>query len=221
MYIPKPFNQDTNSMIQTIQSIKLGCLIVYAENRFFTAHIPFLLKQNITPESTKNETASIILESHVARTNPIWTMAKPDNKAMVIFRAADAYIHPGWYPEKNKTGKVVPTWNYHAVHCYGYSEKEESEIWLLNHVTELTNDNELGRDHPWHVSDAPKDYIDTLVKRIVGIKVIVEKLEGSLKMNQHHSEENRNGVIQGLLKSNKINDHQVAEIMLGLKMKDK
>src|ERR1700733_675312 len=116
MYIPTHFRQeDKNSLIKIIQSIKLGVLIIYAENQYFSAHIPFLVKNE--------PNANLMLEGHVSRANPIWKMASPENKVMVIFRGAEAYIHPGWYPAKAKNGKVVPTWNYQVINCYGVAEK--------------------------------------------------------------------------------------------------
>lgn len=208
MYIPKQFQlEDKLPLIEAIRDIKLGVLIIFAENRFFASHIPFLIKE-------QNE--KLVLEGHVSKANDLWKVALPQNKAMVIFQGPNAYIHPGWYPLKAKTGKVVPTWNYQVVHWYGHAENIQSEQWLLEHVNELTHHKEKEHENPWSVSDAPEEYIEALVKGIVGIRVHLEDIEGSLKMNQHHPEENRLGVIEGLSKSSKPYECEVAQIMCGL-----
>lgn len=79
-------------------------------------------------------------------------------------------MHPGWYPSKNKNDRVVPTWNYQAIHCHGIAESEPSKAWLLKHVEELTEQNEHHRDNPWKVSDAPCEFINSLIAGIIGIK---------------------------------------------------
>lgn len=210
MYIPTQFKQeDKHVLIQVIKELKFGALIIFAENRFFTAHIPFLVKE---------EVGNILLECHVSRGNDIWQVVNSINKAMVIFQGAHTYIHPGWYPTKEKTGKVVPTYHYQVVHCHGYAEKESSETWLLKHIQELTDTHEKEQTNPWHVSDAPETYIQTMVKGIVGIRFYVEHIEGALKMGQHHVEENRLGVIENLGKSCQLQDQEVCKIMRDMEL---
>jgi transcriptional regulator len=205
MHIPKHFRQDDrDALLQTIRAIKLGALVIFSENRFLTTQIPFVAKE---------DSRTIILEGHVSRVNEIWKHASQDNKAMVIFQGPHAYIHPGWYATKAKTGKVVPTWNYQAVHCHGYAENQQSEQWILQHIEELTKENEQNRESPWHIADAPPDYINALIKGIVGIRITVEQIEGALKMNQHHPTENRLGVIEGLSKSPRPADCEIAQMM--------
>ena len=205
MYIPKQFQQDKESLIKAIKEIKLGALIIFSEGNFFINHIPFIIKE---------DAESIILEGHVAKANEIWKVANPQNKTTVIFQGAHSYIHPNWYPSKAKNHKSVPTWNYQAVHCYGHSQSQQSEEWILNHLIELTNHNEKSQTNPWSVSDAPDQYIKDLVKGIIGIRIKVEKIEGALKMSQNHPEENRLGVIDGLSKSQKPSECEVARLMI-------
>jgi len=208
MYIPNQFKQtDQDILIDSIRKIKLGLLVIFSDNRFWTAHVPFLVK---------NSSESIWLECHVAKANEIWNVAHSANKAMVVFKGPHTYIHPGWYPAKAKTGKVVPTYNYHVIHCYGYCEKEVSQQWLVKHVQELTDENEKDQPIPWHTSDTPENFIQSLTKGIMGIKFYIEDIEGSLKMNQHHGEENRIGVIQNLSNSCKSQDQEVCKIMQDL-----
>lgn len=213
MYIPKAFRQeDRAGLIETIKTLSFGALVIFAEDRFFAAHIPFIVKE---------EKEHLILEGHVSKANEIWKIALPEHKAMVIFQGNHAYIHPGWYATKVKTGKVVPTWNYQAIHCYGEAHHHLSAPWILKHVTELTQQHEKDQEKPWAIADAPKDYIDTLTQGIVGITLSVKQIEGSLKMNQHHVDENRISVIEGLSKTKEPHACAVAHIMQKLLSADK
>ncbi len=116
----------------------------------------------------------------------------------MIFQGPQAYIHPGWYESKAEHGRVVPTWTYVMVHAHGTLEAMETEAELLAHLTQLTTQNESTREKPWAVSDAPEKYIQGMTRAIVGLRMKVERLEGSWKLNQHKNEADRLGVQSGL-----------------------
>ncbi len=205
MYIPKQFRQnDTDELIETMRQIRLAALVISAQDQLVSTQIPFLVKI---------EGEDIVLEGHVSRTNQLWQHALPGNKSLVIFQGAHAYIHPGWYPTKKIDGRVVPTWNYEAIHCSGSIVYQDSKEWIMKHVEELTNEMESDQQIPWRVSDAPEEYIVAAAQGIVGLRFKVDKIEGVVKMNQHHSFDNRLGAIEGLSKSHKANDQKVSQIM--------
>jgi len=150
--------------------------------------------------------------AHMARANPHWkAIAASDcgegTKALLVCGGPQAYISPGWYATKAEHGKVVPTWNYSAVHLTGTVTVTEDAAWLRDAVTLLTDAHEQPRDEPWHVTDAPADYVDKQLHAIVGIDFVVEKAEGKAKLSQNRSEYDQRGVIAGL------GDHPVAEAM--------
>lgn len=205
MYIPKQFRvEDKDQILEMIRSIHLGAVVLFSENRYISSHIPLLAYE---------EDDKIILEGHIAKGNELSKYATEKNPALIIFQGPHTYIHPGWYAEKEKTGKVVPTWNYVVIHCHGFLEKKESSDWILDHLEQLTNYNEAHREKPWKVSDAPKEFTENLSNHIVGLKMEVHQIDASWKMNQHHSEENRLGVIKGLNSSSKGQDQEVANVM--------
>lgn len=205
MFIPKQFRQDDKNMVmEAVKTIRFGVLVVFSEGRFFSSHLPFIIRE---------ENNQMILEGHVSRANELWKHAAKENPAMVIFQGEHAYIHPGWYETKKTTGKVVPTWNYQVIHLHGFAEKQEEPGWLLNHLEKLVTHNEADQKTPWKISDAPQDYIDGLTRAIVGIQFKVERFEAALKMNQHHPQENRLGVIEGLKSSTNFHDQAVGDIM--------
>ena len=196
--------KDKNTVIEAVRTIRFGVLVVFSEGRFFSSHLPFIIRE---------ENNQMILEGHVSRANELWKHAAKENPAMVIFQGEHADIHPGWYETKKTTGKVVPTWNYQVIHFHGFAEKQEEPGWLLNHLEKLVTHNEVDQKNPWKISDAPQDYIDGLTRAIVGIQFKVDRFEGALKMNQHHPQENRLGVIEGLKSSTNFHARAVGDIM--------
>ena len=122
-------------------------------------------------------------------------------------------MHPGWYASKKEHGKVVPTWNYVVVHAHGTLSTMETEEELLTHLRSLTDQNENGRAQPWSVDDAPADFIQGMMKAIVGIRFKVERLEGSWKLIQHKPEADRHGVVEGLAGESAENAHSIAALM--------
>ncbi len=138
------------------------------------------------------------LRGHLSKANNQWRDLSPTVEALAIFAGDHHYISPNWYPEKSESGKVVPTWNYAVVHAYGPLRVIEDPVWLLSHLTALTTQHEAPSPSPWHVSDAPADYIASQIKGIVGIEITLSRIEGKWKVSQNQSERTRLAVEQGL-----------------------
>jgi transcriptional regulator len=137
------------------------------------------------------------ITGHVARANPLWRQAD-GQPVLAVFQGPQGYVSPNWYPSKFQHGKAVPTWNYTMVQAHGTLRAIEDPEWLRAFVTRLTERHEGGRPAPWHVADAPPDYIDAMLKAIVGIEIEVTRLEGKFKLSQNRSAEDRTGVVLGL-----------------------
>ena len=144
---------------------------------------------------------------------PQWKDLRDGAEAMLIFAGADAYVSPGFYPSKAEHGKVVPTWNYVAVHAYGRAETFSDGGRLLDIVSTLTDRHEAGRAQPWSVADAPADYIDGMLKAIVGFAIPIDRLEGKRKLSQNRSADDIAGVREGLAASPEVNDQTLAQLM--------
>ena len=136
--------------------------------------------------------------AHMAKANSQWRSIEDGDRALVIVSGPEAYVSPSWYPSKAEHGKVVPTWNYVAVHLAGTTSVHRDPTWLLEAVTDLTNQHEQQRSRPWHVSDAPAEFIDSQLKAIVGIEIFVDRVEAKIKASQNRSEHDQLGVIAGL-----------------------
>ncbi len=150
---------------------------------------------------------------HLARANDHWRRITSGSPALFVVTGADAYVSPGWYASKREHGRVVPTWNYSAVHLRGTVEVHDDPDWLLDVVTRLTDHHETGREEPWAVTDAPEKYVAGQLKAIVGIELQVEQIEAKAKLSQNRSIEDRLGTISGLEAEPGNRPHDVAREM--------
>jgi transcriptional regulator len=153
-----------------------------------------------------------VVVAHFARANPHWRAIAGDSAgdgtpALLACTGPQAYVHPGWYAAKAEHGKVVPTWNYSAVHLTGRARVIEDRAWLRGVVERLTDRHEEQLPERWRVADAPASYVDGMLKAIVGVELRVERVEGKAKLSQNRSTEDRHGVISGL------GEHPVAAAM--------
>ena len=191
MYVPPLFKEDRIDVLHdAIRRSGLAALVTLTADGLIASHVPMLLDPEPAPYGT--------LLGHVARPNPQARGASPGVQALAIFQGPDAYITPSWYATKRQTGKVVPTWNYVAVHAYGTVEFFDDTDRLRAIVTRLTERQESARAAPWAVSDAPADFIDGMLKGIVGFSLPIVRLEGKWKMSQNRPAEDRAGVVTGL-----------------------
>src|SRR5258708_6313238 len=151
MYLPEHFKMDELAAIHAaMRASRLATLVTASSDGLIATPLPLILDESEGEHGT--------LYGHVARPNPQWN-TPVIGEAMVIFTGPDAYVTPSWYATKAEHGKVVPTWNYVAVHAYGTAEFFEDADRLLAVVTRLTNLNEQARERAWQVSDAPAGFI--------------------------------------------------------------
>jgi transcriptional regulator len=154
---------------------------------------------------------------HMARANPHWRTIRPGSPALAVVTGPDAYVSPAWYRSKAEHGRVVPTWNYSAVHFTGRAEVHEDPGWLLDAVTRLTDAHERPRAEPWSVDDAPGPYIDKQLRAIVGVELRIEQVEAKAKLSQNRDDADVAGVIAGLRREGAAREGQVADAMAALR----
>ncbi len=206
MYTPKAFEvTDLPKLHAAMKQSELATLVTNTTHGLVATHLPLML------DETRGEYGT--LTGHVSRANMQWRETDPDAEGLIIFLGLDTYVSPKWYPAKQETGRVVPTWNYAAIHAYGRITFFDDVERLRTVVTELTKKHESAFPAPWQVSDAPATYIDSQLKAIVGFECQITRLEGKQKFNQNRSAEDRLGVIEGLLELQDERKRQVAELM--------
>lgn len=203
MYIPTAFRQEELSALhQQMRACRLPSLVSHGEHGLLATPLPMLLVEDEGPYGT--------LYGHFARANPQWKDLAAGAEALVIFQGPEAYVTPSWYAAKAEHGKVVPTWNYINVQARGKVEIFEDAERLLKVVSGLTDLHESDREQPWAVSDAPDDYIAGMLRAIVGFALPIERLDGKWKLGQNRSEQDQNGVREGLLASSDARDQALA-----------
>jgi transcriptional regulator len=206
MYTPSSFAiDDLHELHQQILGTRLAMVVTHGEQGLQASHLPLLFNPDHGPNGT--------LYGHFARANPQWKELQNGAEALVIFAGADAYVSPGFYPSKAEHGKVVPTWNYVAVHAYGTAEVFTDADRLRTLVCALTDRHEAGRTNPWKVADAPADYIDGMLKAIVGFALPIQRLEGKRKLSQNRNAADITGVREGLAASPDVHDQALAHLM--------
>jgi transcriptional regulator len=191
MYVPPLFKEDRIDVLHAaIRQSGLATLVTLTDDGLIASHVPMLLDIEPAPYGT--------LLGHVARPNPQARGAMRGVQALAIFQGPEAYITPSWYATKRDNAKVVPTWNYVAIHAYGPIDFFDDAERLRDVVTRLTERQETPRAEPWAVSDAPPDYIEGMLKGIVGFALPIARLDGKWKMSQNRPAVDRAGVIAGL-----------------------
>lgn len=193
MYIPAHFAETRIDVLhQLIQAHPLGALVTLEPQGLNANHLPFL----ISPPSAGAPCGT--LRAHIARSNPLWQKQDPSSEALVIFQGAQTYISPNWYEEKQRSGKVVPTYNYAVVHAHGRLRIMDDAAWLLGLLQELTARHEADQPAPWQLSDAPPDYVEKLLAAIVGIEIPLTRLEGKWKVSQNRPTGDQSKIAAGL-----------------------
>lgn len=178
MYVPAHFDEaNTEVLHELIRKHPLGMLVTHGPGGLDANHIPFEL------DPRQGEMG--VLSAHVARANPVWQEVSDGDEVLVVFRAGDAYISPNWYPSKHEFHKQVPTWNYMVVHAHGRITIRDDERFVRGVVGRLTRTHEASQAMPWKMTDSSPDFIDPLLKAIVGVEIDITRLVGKLKLSQN------------------------------------
>jgi transcriptional regulator len=207
MHAAPAFRMDDDAeMAAFIEARHFATLVVSSDSGPQAAHIPMIAQ--------RDEAGRLVgLEGHVARNNPVAALAASPVRALAIFNGPDAYVTPSLYLSKHEHGKVVPTWNYMAVHVSGVLDAFNDPDALQVQVARITDMMEQPAAAPWKVTDAPEDYIAKMLNAITGLRLTIDAVEGIAKMSQNRSESDRTGVLNGFKHSNDQGARQLAAEM--------
>jgi transcriptional regulator len=191
MYTPAQFQETRPEVLrQLMRRHPLAAVVTIAPDGLTANHVPLVFDPSAGVHG--------VLRGHVARANPVWREATHGSPVLAIFQGPDHYVTPSWYPGKAEQGKVVPTWNYAVVHVHGTIAWHEDAAWLRAFLEGLTERHEAHRAEPWHIADAPANYIERLLASIVGFEIAVSSLTGKWKLGQNRAAQDRAGVAAGL-----------------------
>ena len=190
MYTPAHFSiKSREALHKIIVTNPLGALVTMTPEGLDANHIPF----ELDPDRG-------VLTAHVARANPVWQQCKDGANALVIFRGNQSYISPNWYPSKHETHRQVPTWNYEVVHVHGILTVQDEERFVRGVVARLTRVHEASEPKPWKMTDSAPEYIDGMLKAIVGIEIAITRIEGKTKLSQNRETRDRQSAAQTLIR---------------------
>ncbi len=191
MYLPRKFREDRIEVLHAAM-LEIGAAAVVGQGPDgpIASHVPIELDPEPAPWGT--------IRCHFVRSNPHAQSVADGRELLLIFQGPQGYITPSWYPTKRETGKVVPTWNYVAIHAYGTATTFEDLGALRAHLGALTDRHESSSAVPWKIDDAPRDFIDGLCRTIIGIEIPLNRIEGKWKLSQNRPPHDRLGVIDGL-----------------------
>jgi transcriptional regulator len=206
MYLPSHFEETRIKELHgLVRDHPLGALVINGPQGLDANHLPFELDTSAGAHGR--------LSAHVARANPLCQEVKSGDEVLVIFLAANAYVSPNWYPSKHETHRLVPTWNYQAVHVYGRLAIRDDEKFVRGLVARLTRAHETraGSEKPWRMSDSSKDFIDQMLAAIVGLEIEITRLTGKWKLSQNREDRDRINAAEELRKRG---DQLTADAML-------
>jgi len=189
MYIPAHFAARPDAVQNLLASPGAANLVTMTGQGLLATLLPFAFNPAVGDHGA--------LQAHMARNNPQWSSAQI-GEALAIIQAPDDYVSPSWYASKAEHGRVVPTWNYSTAHVYGELVVHDDAGWLARHVRHLTGLHEGGREEPWAVDDAPEKFIAGQLRAIVGIELVITRIEAKEKLSQNRSSADAAGVAAGL-----------------------
>lgn len=206
MYLPAHFQESRlEAQLALIAANPLAAIVWQSPDGMVADHIPLFFQADSVGKGR--------LIGHVAKNNPLWQFAA-DTEVLVIFQGANAYISPNWYATKSETGKAVPTWNYSVVHVYGRIRAITDPTWIRQQLSTLTALHEQSQAQPWHMAEAPTDYMERMLNAVVGIEIEVSQMLGKAKMSQNQVPPNQHSVAAALQDVGSEMANEVAAQML-------
>ncbi|MGB4882336.1 MAG: FMN-binding negative transcriptional regulator [Neisseria sp.] len=205
MHIPNKFQQNDIAQLERLMlDYPFATLVTHSELGLDANHLPIILGEKLGKK---------VLQTHIAKANPLWEQVSNQSEVLVIFNGPNCYISPNHYPTKQETGRAVPTWNYVVVHVKGVMSYVRDEVWLQTMLDSLTAQHEMHQALPWSTSDAPEGYIQKMFPAIVGIEIEIISITGQWKLSQNQPENNKLGVIAALSAQQENQYQKIAELV--------
>ncbi|CNF80822.1 FMN-binding negative transcriptional regulator [Mycobacterium tuberculosis] len=190
MYVPAHFSAGDAEVSELLAGCDAADLVTSTRQGLIATFLPILYDPSV------GEHGAIL--AHVARNNDQWREPAA-GESLFILHGPDAYVSPSWYPSKREHGRAVPTWNYLTAHVYGRLVVHDDAAWVESMVRRLTERHEEGRAERWSVDDAPPAYVAGQLRAIVGLELLISRVEAKAKMSQNRPEADRAGVVEGYL----------------------
>ena len=194
MYVPDHFRASDGDLRALLDNLGAAELITSTADGLLATFLPLIYEP---PGASPESGPAGRLRGHVARNNRQWKTPAL-GEALVIARGPEAYISPAWYATKAEHGRVVPTWNYVTAHIHGRFIVHDDVAWVEENVRALVERHERRRPAPWSVDDAPPEYVAGQLRAIVGVEVVISRIEAKVKLSQNRSKADVEGAVDGL-----------------------
>ncbi|EFV13856.1 FMN-binding negative transcriptional regulator [Segniliparus rugosus] len=204
MHIPRPFEPDESSVRDLLANMGAADLVTMTPRGLAATPLPF------QHDPGSGERGALL--GHMARSNGHWR-EPAQGEALVIVRGPEAYVTPSWYPTKAEHHRVVPTWNYVTAHVYGRLVVHDDPAWVERQIRGLTDRHEADSATPWSVDQAPAQFVERQLRAVVGVEVVISRVEAKFKLSQNQPPENIDGVIEGLRARGRPDDAAVAALV--------
>lgn len=206
MYVQKIFEvTQTDILHGLIVDYPMASLVVNTPDGLEANNVPFVIDRSTGRLGT--------LQCHVGQANLFWQRNIPDVDALVIFQGPNAYISPRWYVNGQKSGKVLPGWNYAVVHAYGKLRVVDDDQWLMRHLAEMAEQNERGRTNPWKLTNAPADFVKEAAAHIIGLEFTIDRLIGKWHVSQQRTDADRESVAAALMQDSAPGAAGIAQLI--------
>ena len=214
MYQPNHFVlHDNSEIVEIMRRFPLATLVLALPDGLSINHFPMLV--------TLSDGAPTALRCHVARANPVWRNIESADDLKVVFSGVQSYVSPNWYPSKQREGKVVPTWNYEAVHVSGDATIRDDPTWLHQFLSDLTDTHEAHQAKPWAVTDAPEPYMEMMMRAVVGIEIGITDIQAKSKLGQNKEPADQLGLRAGLLSADSMDQLSPTDRAMRVAMVDR
>jgi len=188
--------------------------------RFMHAH-PFVMlcgsDSNGKPVATqvpllvKENDGQMTLLGHVMRNTDHHKAFMQNPNALAVFVGAHTYVSASWYSNPNQAS----TWNYLSVHARGTIRfLEEGDLRRI--LDETTTKYEQNENSPALFKHLTDDYINRLIKSIVGFEMKVEAIDSVFKLSQNRDEESFHNIM-GKLNEQDADARKIASEMERIK----
>lgn len=191
MHVPPHFAAgDPRTLLAALVPATLPHLVTITADGLEATPVPMLY------DAERGDRGTLV--GHLARANPQWRTAIARQDAMVLVLGADAYVSPTSYASKAENPRVVPTWNYEAVHAWGPLVIHDDPEWKTSFLRRLTDTHEARRPMPWSIDDPPQGHVDDRLRAIVGFEVPITRVVAKQKLSQNRPAVDRVSVAEDL-----------------------
>ena len=138
------------------------------------------------------EDGKMFLSGHLMKNTDHHKAFEKHENVLVVFNGPHTYVSASWYTKQD----VASTWNYITVHAKGKIKFTDDE-GTYKAIKAVTNKYE-GTGTAASFDKLPQEYVERLMKAIVGFEIEVVSFDNVFKLSQNHNDETRKSIVEHL-----------------------